>query len=84
MNDCNDGEDEVGCTTVNPNHQMQSTPDWANQNATTEGWYDCGNDGFYCTSGRFRRDACILNYWVCDGMNDCAGGEDEANCKLSD
>ena len=36
---------------------------------------DSACDGFVCDS-----DWCISNSWVCDGMEDCSNGEDEANC----
>lgn len=35
-------------------------------------------DGYTCYDG-----ACVPSRWVCDGDNDCSGGEDEQNCTPS-
>ena len=73
-NDCWDGEDELGCTTDNPSHQMQSTSNG----------FECQYDNIdmvYCTAGRGKN---ILGRMKCDGRIDCVEGEDEANCELSD
>jgi low density lipoprotein-related protein 2 len=35
----------------------------------------CGFDGFECNDG-----TCIPASFVCDGFDDCAGGEDEVGC----
>ena len=33
-----------------------------------------GSEQFQCSNG------CIFSKYVCDGENDCSGGEDEENC----
>ena len=68
MNDCNGGEDEVGCSTGGG--PEQGTP--AQCNATTE---------FACTSGSAYGD-CITATWQCDNIHDCYGGEDEVGCSV--
>ncbi|XP_038053301.1 very low-density lipoprotein receptor-like [Patiria miniata] len=38
--------------------------------------------GFPCSSGDYvcNDGTCIFSFWECDGIDDCSGGEDEANC----
>ena len=45
-------------------------------NFSTENFYGpCnGSEQFQCSDG------CIFSKYVCDGENDCSGGEDEENC----
>lgn len=62
--DCGDGSDEIGCT---QNSLVPTT--------TTKKPFICGNNHFQCPSGD-----CIFSSWVCDGMQDCPGGEDESHC----
>lgn len=38
----------------------------------------CPNDKFLCNEGW-----CIPNDWRCNGVQDCAFGEDEMNCSCS-
>nr|XP_032812697.1 von Willebrand factor-like [Petromyzon marinus] len=40
----------------------------------------CNNSQFNCHSSGCQ---CIPNSWVCDGTDDCTGGEDEDNCVTS-
>ncbi|XP_044254445.1 sortilin-related receptor-like isoform X1 [Tribolium madens] len=65
--DCGDGSDELGCF---PSHASTSKP------TTTSPGPLCGNNQFECMGG-----TCIFSSWVCDGMEDCVGGEDERHCE---
>jgi hypothetical protein len=67
--DCGDNSDEIGCpsnTTPTPK-SITIVPPFA----TT-----CGPNQYMCDTG-----GCILSSWVCDGMADCKGGEDEVHCE---
>ncbi len=37
---------------------------------------DCGSDYFQCPVSR----ACIHKYRLCNGQDDCSGGDDEKGC----
>ncbi|RZC34546.1 sortilin-related receptor-like [Asbolus verrucosus] len=68
--DCGDGSDEVGCPVVEtssakPPPQVTLVPSPI-----------CNSNQFQCAAG-----GCIFSSWVCDGMEDCLGGEDESNCE---
>ncbi|XP_049769267.1 sortilin-related receptor-like [Schistocerca cancellata] len=71
--DCVDGSDEVGCRFMPnpPTDTSEHVPD------PTEG-PSCPKQHFRCSAGD-----CVLQAWVCDGVPDCRGGEDEANCGSS-
>lgn len=68
VNDCGDNSDELACpsdTTI----PITSTP------AATVSPSVCQTHQFRCNSG-----SCIQDSWICDGIRDCDGGEDEENC----
>ena len=44
--------------------------------ATTDAT-SCGVDQFLCSASEGR---CINTEWLCDGYNDCDGGQDERDC----
>ncbi|XP_050504158.1 sortilin-related receptor-like isoform X12 [Diabrotica virgifera virgifera] len=68
--DCEDNSDEVGCSF--PPYPPIDNPT-SQRPAVT-----CESNQFQCDKGD-----CILASWVCDGMEDCLGGEDERNCDSS-
>lgn len=68
--DCGDGSDELGC----PQGSVVTTP--ATTTTAAAAPPSCGNNQYLCVSG----GGCIFSSWVCDGMPDCNGGEDEQNC----
>ncbi|KAL3265395.1 hypothetical protein HHI36_009601 [Cryptolaemus montrouzieri] len=73
--DCGDGSDELGCPKKDAATPSTTTvPNFTPSPATKL----CEQNQFQCSSG-----SCILNSWLCDGIKDCPGGEDEANCSGS-
>ena len=79
--DCDDGSDEVECSDEDDH---QDVPPLASPGTTTTTTQvpplasSCAPTKFQCPSGE-----CIWQMWVCDGDEDCDGGEDEAEeiCK---
>ncbi|KAJ3658176.1 hypothetical protein Zmor_009933 [Zophobas morio] len=69
-NDCGDGSDELGCP--NPDSGL-TTIKPITMNPLPGG--TCGSNQYQCAGG-----GCIFSSWVCDGMEDCIGGEDEREC----
>lgn len=67
VDDCGDQSDELGCPTNNGHSSTTST--------TQKPAVVCEKNQFQCLSG-----VCIFSSWLCDGMYDCPGGEDENNC----
>lgn len=39
--------------------------------------FECGENEYQCTS---EHEKCIPEIFMCDGINDCNGGEDEREC----
>jgi hypothetical protein len=66
--DCDGGEDEDGCPT-------DPTPTPGVCEASR---FSCGSNQWACEDGQ-----CIPSSWLCDGMSDCDGAEDEAGCGSS-
>lgn len=64
-NDCNSGEDEAECSFEEDENDDDEVP--ANRTVCQE------TGGMWC-------DKCIPLLWLCDGEEDCSGGEDEQNC----
>eukprot|EP00916_Digyalum_oweni_P010684 GHVL01017809.1.p1 GENE.GHVL01017809.1~~GHVL01017809.1.p1 ORF type:complete len:900 (-),score=79.94 GHVL01017809.1:617-3316(-) len=93
--DCNDGSDEVNCTsTTCGTEDFKCVSDskciplrWKCDEAS-----DCLDSSdedpalcsvSTCHENEFRcadNKTCIQRAWMCDGENDCEGGEDERNC----
>ncbi|KAJ8960391.1 hypothetical protein NQ314_006081 [Rhamnusium bicolor] len=66
--DCEDGSDEMGCPNLDNLPPLPTT-------TTAKPHIVCDNNQYECLAGD-----CIFSSWVCDGMFDCPGGEDENNC----
>ncbi|XP_050528252.1 sortilin-related receptor-like isoform X2 [Daktulosphaira vitifoliae] len=69
--DCEDGSDEEQCGSLPPIETKKSTTESPSKGT-------CLPHYFQCNSG-----LCIEDSWVCDEINDCDQGEDEADCKNS-
>ncbi|XP_067011986.2 sortilin-related receptor isoform X2 [Anabrus simplex] len=70
VDDCGDSSDEYGC---DPDGVVNTTAVPLPTQPTSSG---CDRHQFQCGTGE-----CILDAWLCDGMNDCTNGDDEKNCK---
>ncbi|KAJ8922708.1 hypothetical protein NQ315_007743 [Exocentrus adspersus] len=70
--DCGDGSDEVGCQQKSP---LPIPPTPSTTTTTKRPYFICETNQFQCLSGH-----CILSSYVCDGMRDCPGGDDESHC----
>uniref|UniRef100_A0A8R1I7F6 EGF-like domain-containing protein n=1 Tax=Caenorhabditis japonica TaxID=281687 RepID=A0A8R1I7F6_CAEJA len=68
--DCEDGSDELYCELHNPPH-----PDSFVSLSTHTNRPECHPPRMRCSSGQ-----CIQPDLVCDGHDDCVGGDDEVNC----
>lgn len=71
IDDCGDGSDEMGCPHLNESTVVTTTVRPATDN--------CESYHFLCDSG-----LCLNKSFVCDGDNDCPGGEDEKDCPAAD
>lgn len=71
--DCSDNSDELECgnsgSTSNKNDN-----DYDNEEDDPSWLPKCAEDKFLCP----KTGDCIWEAWLCDGENDCPGGEDEA------
>lgn len=67
INDCGDNSDESGCGMIVPERKPVISVKVLPKCAKT--YFTCPND------------VCIPLSWVCDGMEDCAGGSDELGCE---
>lgn len=68
VNDCGDNSDELAC----PSDTTPTTPLTPSVTVPSS---VCQTHQFRCNSGN-----CIQDSWLCDGIRDCDGGEDEENC----
>ncbi|CAG2103255.1 unnamed protein product [Medioppia subpectinata] len=68
VDDCGDNSDELGCDYKNASAIVPAVP-------TQTGKESCSREMFECANSQ-----CIWESWLCDGQNDCEGGEDEDNC----
>lgn len=76
VNDCGDFTDELGCpASKNTTATTPMSVDKHTNAATPGPSSECGTNLFECDSG-----TCIAKTYVCDGFNDCPGGEDELHC----
>ena len=49
--------------------------------------FQCSEEKFFCPLGTaltFPIERCILESFVCDGVEDCIGGTDEEDCSSKD
>jgi len=72
--DCDDSSDETQC---GDSHSVMTLDDKRVTPVEPE-VMGCPDSKFQCSSGE-----CIWNAWVCDGENDCSGGEDEEEGRCS-
>ncbi|KAK7863063.1 hypothetical protein R5R35_006484 [Gryllus longicercus] len=76
VDDCGDSSDELGCGEMTTEPTTTSGPTNCTTTIAPPARGGCSKNQFRCDSGE-----CIMNAWVCDNMNDCAGGEDERSCQ---
>ncbi|GLH07501.1 Vitellogenin receptor [Gryllus bimaculatus] len=76
VDDCGDSSDELGCGETTTEPTTTSGPTNCTTTIAPPARGGCSKNQFRCDSGE-----CIMNAWVCDNMNDCAGGEDERSCQ---
>ena len=74
VNHCSDGSDEFGCLGKSGNRMTEA--------AVAGNWRQaCADEqAFSCTLA----GPCLTPAGVCDGVKDCAGGEDEMHCLTDD
>ncbi|XP_064103032.1 low-density lipoprotein receptor-like [Macrobrachium nipponense] len=70
--DCVDGSDEKNCESGGPQGSAEASASAVTASPRPS---ICRGNEFQCGS------YCIMKTWVCDGTQDCANGEDEANCE---